>query len=140
MDIKKEGTGVSVCPGPNLAYFNRQTSLKEMVDHIYGRTNLITHPNRPNLFVKELTMYQDYIEEEFEEIETPDKRQLKSWNDFLNNLQQGIEYYRNMFKKEAVWSDETIGRTVDLLQTCQVRWDQLSAKLNYIKEQALLKA
>ncbi|MCA1744204.1 MAG: hypothetical protein LC643_00535 [Bacteroidales bacterium] len=140
MDTKKEGTGVSVCPGPNLAYFNRQASLKEMVDHINGKTNLITHPNRPNLFVKELTMYQDYIDEELDEIETPDSRQLKSWNDFLNNLQEGIEYYHGLFSKDLGWSDETIANTKALLKAVQERLDQLTAKLLNIKEHALMKA
>jgi hypothetical protein len=140
MDTKKEGTGVSVCPGPNLAYFSRQASLKEMVDHINGRTNLITHSHRPNLFVKELGMYLDYIDEEFDEIEMPDNRQFKSWNDFLNNLQEGIQYYHGLFEKGAGWSDETIDATMALLKHNQQRLDQLSAKLLNIKEQALIKA
>jgi hypothetical protein len=35
LDTKVEGLGVSVCPGPNLAYFSKSVSLKEMVDHIW---------------------------------------------------------------------------------------------------------
>lgn len=140
MDTKKEGTGVSICPGPNLAYFSREASLKEMVDHINGRTNLITHRHRPNLFVKELTMYLDYIDEEFDDIELPDNRQFKSWNDFLNNLQEGIQYYHGLFVKGTGWSDVTIAETNTLLKNNQQRLDQLSAKLLNIKEQALIKA
>ncbi|MBK9359099.1 MAG: hypothetical protein IPN08_17260 [Bacteroidales bacterium] len=37
IETRTEGEGVSVCPGPNLAWFSQKTSLKEMVDHIYGR-------------------------------------------------------------------------------------------------------
>ena len=38
-----EGDGVSVCPGPNMAYFSRIMSLKNMTDHICAtaRTGLI---------------------------------------------------------------------------------------------------
>ena len=51
-NIKSEG--VSVCPGPNLAYFSEILTLKEMADHIYGRINFVKRNDRPNLFVKEL--------------------------------------------------------------------------------------
>ena len=61
LDTKIEGTAVSICPGPNLAYFSGKYSLKEMVDHIYGRTNVMERTDRPNFFVKELKMYIDYL-------------------------------------------------------------------------------
>ncbi len=32
---------VTICPGPNLAYFSKIFSLEEMVGHIYGRLNII---------------------------------------------------------------------------------------------------
>src|SRR5690606_7715743 len=32
---------VTICPGPNIAYFSKVVSLKEMADHIYGRTSII---------------------------------------------------------------------------------------------------
>lgn len=41
LDTKMEGTGVSICPGPNLPTFSGTYSLKNMVDHIYGRTNVM---------------------------------------------------------------------------------------------------
>jgi len=61
LDTKMEGRAVSICPGPNLAYFSGIYSLKEMVDHIYGRTNVMERTDRPNLFVKELKMYIEYL-------------------------------------------------------------------------------
>ncbi|MGV3640764.1 MAG: hypothetical protein ACO1NZ_09615, partial [Adhaeribacter sp.] len=48
---------VTICPGPNLAFFSGVFSLKEMVDHIYGRTNLLNSTYRPHMFVNELHMY-----------------------------------------------------------------------------------
>ena len=41
LDRKTQGDGVSVCPGPNMAYYSKVMSLKNMTDHIYGRTNMI---------------------------------------------------------------------------------------------------
>jgi len=47
---------VSVCPGPNIAWFDRIYTLAEMVDHIYGRIPSIVSPERPHCFAAELEM------------------------------------------------------------------------------------
>ena len=54
----------AVCPGPNLAYFSKIATLKEMTDHIYGRINLLNDTPRPNMFIKELGMYVDYLKKD----------------------------------------------------------------------------
>lgn len=90
--------GVAICPGPNTAYFSEILSLKEMVDHIYGRFNAISFKNRPNMFVKELQLYVSYIKEKIDEnyIEQSEK-QTKYINRFLSNLSDGITYYEQLF-------------------------------------------
>lgn len=97
IEVPKTSKAVAVCPGPNLAYFSKVTNLKEMVDHIYGRINLVTDPNRPNMFVKELQLYIDYLIDAFEESIKPltDKTEtfLKTFHD---NLTDGIKYYKNL--------------------------------------------
>ena len=98
---------VTVCPGPNLAYFSKVSSLKEMVDHIYGRLNLLDKGPRPHMFVKELSMYLDIFKERFENFrknaeDTKEERQLIK---FQKNLFDGINYYKTLFsekKKEFV--------------------------------------
>ncbi len=101
LDTKTEGEGVSVCPGPNLAYFSKILGLSEMVDHIYGRTNVITRTDRPNMFVKELHIYLEYLKERITEniIDTTDK-QRKYLLSFANNLNEGISYYQELFTKQ----------------------------------------
>ncbi len=47
--------------GPNMAYFSKEVSLKEMMEHIYGTKNIENHENRPNMFVKELELYVTYL-------------------------------------------------------------------------------
>jgi hypothetical protein len=32
-----------------------------MVDHIYGKVNIILEDNRPHMFIKELKMYIDHL-------------------------------------------------------------------------------
>lgn len=97
--IKGEAQGVVVCPGPNLAYFDRVVSLADMVKHIYGNTSII-NTDRPNVFIKELQMYVNYFKEQLvaasAEISTP---QFKKLNNFKDNLIAGIEYYKKLLSE-----------------------------------------
>ena len=97
-NIKSEG--VSVCPGPNLAYFDKVLTLKEMADHIYGRINVISRMDRPNLFLKELALYYDYLKKKIEEVESPfTEKQIVYFNKFVENMNDGISYYKNLFEE-----------------------------------------
>ena len=95
--IKGEKQGIVICPGPNLAYFNKVVSLKEMVGHIYGNTSVLAEGYRPNMFIKELQLYTDYLIKEVKEIE-PSKPLIKKWTAFKSNLLSGIEYYGDLFQ------------------------------------------
>jgi hypothetical protein len=98
IDTIPEGEAVSVCPGPNMAYYSGIFSLKEMTDHIYGRINILNSEKRPNVFIKELKMYIDYLKSKIEETDFPfADKQKKYFNTFQVNLQNGIEYYKEMF-------------------------------------------
>ena len=98
LDTKTEGDGVSVCPGPNLAYYSKIMSLKNMTDHIYGRDNMISRTDRPNLFIKELSIYIEYLKNKLEEekavMTIKEEKYLLS---FTNNLNEGIRYYKSLF-------------------------------------------
>ncbi|UUF15059.1 MULTISPECIES: hypothetical protein [Flavobacterium] len=104
--VKGQAQGVVICPGPNLAYFDQEVSLKEMVQHIYqGKSILRT--DRPNLFVKELKMYVDYFRNEIETISgEATAMQLKKWNSFKTNILEGIEYYQNLFSSTLYFKKE----------------------------------
>lgn len=96
--IKGQAQGVVICPGPNMAYFDHEVSLSTMVQHIYGNASLMTAANRPNMFVKELKMYIDYLQNEITSVsEEITKGQIKKWNSFKNNLIEGIGYYQSLF-------------------------------------------
>ena len=98
LDTKTEGKGVSVCPGPNLAYFSKKLKLNEMIDHIYGRSNVISRTDRPHMFLKELDLYVDYLRNKISRFtETTDKKEIRRHVDFAINLQEGIHYYRELF-------------------------------------------
>jgi hypothetical protein len=113
----------AVCPGPNIAYFSKIASLKEMVDHIYGRLNLLNDTYRPNMFVKELKIYVDYFIKEFNKIlKTPNEKKIAYIKEFRNNLLDGIEYYKQLFPK-------MIEQTEDYRLTCLNELDQLRERL-----------
>lgn len=88
---------VVICPGPNLAYFSNIFSLQDMVDHIYGRKNILNSINRSNMFVNELNLYVEYLKKElFRNVQTISDKQEKLFHTFKNNLLEGIAYYRNL--------------------------------------------
>lgn len=93
-------SAVTICPGPNLAYFSDVFSLKQMVDHIYGRLNVLNNLNRPYIFINELQLYVDYLKKEIEDQFTliTDKK-LTYFQTFKSNLLKGIDYYENLVPK-----------------------------------------
>ncbi|MEN8139390.1 MAG: hypothetical protein ABFR62_13270 [Bacteroidota bacterium] len=98
LDYKVEGPGVSVCPGPNMAYYEKKRTLKEMIDHIYGRVNILSREDRPNMFVKELKLYMDYFKNQLSELSADaSKKEIITLKKFQKNLNSGIEYYLDMF-------------------------------------------
>ena len=120
MKIKGQQQGVVICPGPNLAYFDNEYSLKEMVQHIYGNANVMHETDRPNLFVKELKMYVDYLRNEISTFtDEVTANQLKKWNSYRNNINLGIEYYHNLLKNTAFFknNEDTIHHQLDFYKS-----------------------
>ena len=104
--IKGQSQGVVICPGPNMAYFDKEVSLAEMVQHIYGNATVMTDVKRPNLFVKELKMYVDYLKNEIETVSAEiNAAQIKKWNSFKANLLEGIDYYQNLLDTTAIFEN-----------------------------------
>lgn len=97
LETRSEGEGVSVCPGPNLAWFSERSTLRDMTDHIYGRQNLISRKGRPNMFMSELKMYIEYLEARVEEARQPvERKQQEYLSVFKQNLEDGILYYNRL--------------------------------------------
>lgn len=91
---------VTVCPGPNLAYFSNISSLKEMVSHIYGKANVLNGLFRPNLFVNELQLYLDYLAKEIDlHKKGLSERKESYFRIFQENLRNGLQYYQSLMPK-----------------------------------------
>lgn len=89
----KKLKSVTICPGPNIAYFDKIVSLKEMTDHIYGRTNLLEGVDRPHMFINELALYLGFLKEQTVAAGSDDKK-VAYCQKFADNLQEGIAYYK----------------------------------------------
>lgn len=98
IDTKGIGNGVSVCPGPNIAYYEQNSTLNEMVGHIYGQADIPYRQDRPHMFIKELNIYIDFLKQKLEDAKfSMDVKQTKQWSKFSNNIDDGIKYYQGLF-------------------------------------------
>jgi len=124
--IKGQAQGVVICPGPNMAYFDHEVSLSKMVRHIYGNDNVMSDTSRPNMFIKELKMYIDYLKNEIDSLSTViTAGQIKKWNLFKTNLLDGIGYYENLFAT-PVFVKDFMNSKIDL-------WHQYKSEILNIK-------
>ncbi len=95
------GAQTALTPGPNIVNFSRVSSLREMVDHIYGRLNLITSRKRPHMFIRELELYIEQFKNRYNDIspEVVVEESNKQLLEFGNNLLEGINYYGDLIDK-----------------------------------------
>ncbi|MBO6524111.1 MAG: hypothetical protein JJ971_09805 [Balneolaceae bacterium] len=125
--LAKGTQGVAICPGPNTAYFSSIVSLKDMVDHIYGRINIISFKDRPNMFIKELQLYVSYVKEKIEENYTEQsEKQAKYIDRFLSNLSGGIAYYEQLFMELKNQIGDASNKALSELNLLKKELNQLS--------------
>ncbi len=93
----KENRAVTICPGPNTAYFSGIYSLDEMVRHIYGKLNLLEGVNRPSMFVNEIKLYVDYLKKDIDNsLRDMSDKKVKQLDKFKEQLLNGIGYYESL--------------------------------------------
>lgn len=118
---------VTICPGPNLAYFSGVFTLSEMCAHIYGSKNLLNGLKREHMFINELRLNIDYLVKNFKnKVNALDEN--GAFEKYRGNLLKGIEYYRSVF--EDIKS---------FMKTCsdgfQTQLDTLEMELKGLKNQ-----
>jgi len=123
----KNLSSVTICPGPNIAYFSKKVSLKEMTDHIYGRTDIIEDTNRPHMFINELFIYISYLEEQLIKapVSTEDPKRNKHYRSFYEQLKNGIKYYRDMVVSSNPILDDIGEKFYNRLSEAESQLDQL---------------
>lgn len=116
----------AVCPGPNIAYFSREYSLSEMIQHIYGRINLFEKKVHASLFATELRLYiqnlRNSVQKTIEDLSETEIPQLKIFQENLNN---GIEYYRSLMAEMTQFSEQYRERFDKELKMYKNKLDEL---------------
>jgi hypothetical protein len=127
---KRNLSAVTICPGPNLAYFKGIYSLKEMIDHIYGKFNLKLESDRPHVFVKELQLYVNHLKKEFETfLESKPAKKEAYLDKFKSNLIQGVYYYQKLVNDFQMDSEEIMDKIKLHLSSLQAEIENLELKL-----------
>jgi hypothetical protein len=109
----RENKSVSICPGPNLAWFSKVYSLDEMVRHIYGKIDLLSKVNRPNMFINELNLYVDYYKKDLEtNAQKLSDKKKKYLLKFKEQLLIGIDYYKELVPK---FTNQTLAYKTEML-------------------------
>jgi len=117
----------AVCCGPNIVNFNRVATLREMVDHIYGRLSLFTDPERPHMFIKELSLYVAQLQGGLARNSSCLLDQTAAYfADFIQNLQHGVEYYR---KLAADFGSQERASFLESLETLSEEIEQICLRL-----------
>jgi hypothetical protein len=87
----------AICCGPNIVNFSRIATLDEMVGHIYGRCSLLSASSRPHMFLRELSLYVEYLGARLAKNRLGlDSNAPCFLHDSVENLRAGIDYYRGL--------------------------------------------
>ena len=116
-NVKRNGK-ILICCGPGITNFSKKSTLEEMVDHIYGRISLLSDPDRPHMFIKELSLYVEYIRKEVEQYKLElSSRTPKYFREFKDNIKDGIEYYRTLIEEFMEDQRERFLTELDILSS-----------------------
>lgn len=114
----------SICPGPNVVWFNREYSLREMVDHIYGKSELLVSTERPHMFCQEIELYVNYFEKIISTMgDTP--AEINYLETFRENLENGMDLILKISEQNP-YPNENLKSIPDFVETQRSKLKQLS--------------
>ncbi|RZB33687.1 MAG: hypothetical protein SRB2_03798 [Desulfobacteraceae bacterium Eth-SRB2] len=114
----------SICPGPNIEWFCKFYTLKEMVDHIYGRGPSLVSSKRPHMFAKEIVMYVEYFEKMVADSSLRTAA-IKALLEFKNNLEAGLDFCLEIAHKEP-YPEENLASISVVVERERVRLRSIS--------------
>ncbi len=130
---------VSVCPGPNIAYFDRLYTLREMVDHIYGVGPSLVPENRPHMFAKDLLLYVDYFERLVRKHVMYGDPGMDYLLEFKGNLESGMAYYNPLLSSTGL-PGENIKSLSEEIAVQSVRLEELWLSAQPVVSEVLVSA
>lgn len=100
----KNNKAVNICPGPNIVNYTNVVSLPTMIDHIYGRTELVTNKQRPHVFIAEMAIYLRFLKKELVDGkgDTQDRKRKNYYELFLHNLSEARDYYQSLYDAAVI--------------------------------------
>jgi hypothetical protein len=131
---KDKGAPQSICPGPNIAWFNKIYTLKEMVDHIYGRGPSLVSSERPHMFAKEIVMYVDYFEKQVTHC-TYTPKEIKILHAFKKNIEEGMDFCLSIAQKQP-YQGENLASIPSCVERQRTRLKSIYANFEKNVEQA----
>ena len=115
-----------VCPGPNLAWFDRAYTFEEMVNYIYGQGENLVSSARPHMFATELVMYVDYFEKLAQQA-TGDIKKMKMLQEYIQNLEKSMDFCLE-FADEAPYKNENIASITACVEEQRLRLKAICQK------------
>lgn len=113
----------SICPGPNVVWFDREYTLKEMVDHIYGRSEPLVSENRPHMFCQEVELYINYYEKLICSM-GDSTAEINYLETFRTNLENGMDTILKISEKKA-YPNENLESIPDFIESQKTRLKQI---------------
>jgi hypothetical protein len=89
----------SICPGPNVVWFNKEYTLTEMVNHIYGKSISLVSEERPHMFCQEIELYVNYLEKLTSEM-GESTSEIIYLETFKDNLENGMNLILKIAKQK----------------------------------------
>lgn len=87
----------AICPGPNISYFSKLVSLKDMVAHIYGRSRIGVREDRLHMFINEGRLYLNYLRDEIRRFGLNiSSHSPKSLSKIRQNMLKGCDEYKDL--------------------------------------------
>jgi len=126
----KKPPPAAICPGPNIVNFTKKRTLEQMVDHIYGRTDVLTRPNRPHVFVREVELYLQVFHEDLQSMGTSlERRSAKQLRQTLAELERGLEFYSSLTENlDPETRNHFVPALADLSQQLSVAGSRLETR------------
>lgn len=115
----------AICPGPNIRWFEGTFSLKEMVDHIYGRIPSLVPAERPHMFAQEVVLNVDFFEKQ---LENASSEKIASLEETAANLQKSMDLCLEL-AAEQPYEDENLASIPPCIARQRERLNALCAQL-----------
>lgn len=126
LGLARPDAPVAVCPGPNVAYFDRTYTLEEMVDHIYGRGPSLVPSWRPHVLAKELVLYVDVLERRLRDADARDEAARLRAQRYTDTLRDGIAHALRL-AEQAPYEGENLASLRDVALAQRQRMEALGS-------------